>query len=326
MTYIHWCRGLICAACVAIGAACGGAQEQTAPPLFDPPGALSWEAAGAVTFELARPDVPPRVTQASYEWGSPPHGAAGAFTEHPAVPPARRGLWARIGSDYWNFYDRDTLNWLAFGVGVHAVVSNTNVDRWLRSEMQQNVRNAESDELSELFHNHKVFGEGTYLLPVYGAAALAAVPFEEDSVIGRGGEWGERSLRTIVVGAPPTLALQILIGASRPKEEHSESHWEPLKDDNGVSGHAFMGAIPFLSAAKMTDQPLMRGALYVTSAMPALSRVNDDAHYASQAILGWSIAYLASSAVDDTYQSPNAPLVLPGPVADGSGLNVMWRF
>ncbi|MEZ6069860.1 MAG: hypothetical protein R3C10_06170 [Pirellulales bacterium] len=92
------------------------------------------------------------------------------------------------------------------------------------------------------------------------------------------------------------LALQAVTGASRPGESTSESHWKPFDDNNGVSGHAFMGAIPFMSAAKMTDNIWFKGALYAASALPAMSRVSDDDHYFSQAFLGWWMAYMAASA------------------------------
>lgn len=96
------------------------------------------------------------------------------------------------------------------------------------------------------------------------------------------------------------LAMQYIIGASRPGETSAGSHWKPFDDTNGVSGHAFMGAVPFISAAKMTDDPFWKAGLYFASALPGLSRINDDDHYTSQVILGWWMAYLAANAIDET--------------------------
>jgi hypothetical protein len=96
------------------------------------------------------------------------------------------------------------------------------------------------------------------------------------------------------------LALQQVIGASRPGEAESGSHWEPFHDDNGVSGHSFMGAVPFITAAHMTKNPWLRGGLYLGSGMAGLSRINDNHHYASQAALGWWMAYLAARCVNPT--------------------------
>ena len=67
------------------------------------------------------------------------------------------------------------------------------------------------------------------------------------------GEWGDRSLRGVLLGTPPLLITQRLLGGSRPGENREASEWQPFEDNNAVSGHAFMGAIPFLTAMQMTD-------------------------------------------------------------------------
>ena len=140
-----------------------------------------------------------------------------------------------------------------------------------------------------------------------------------------GGEWGERSLRTLLVGGPPMLGLQYALGASRPDETKEKSEWQPFQDNNGVSGHAFMGAIPFLSAAKMTEDSYLKAAFYTASALPGLSRITDDDHYPSQVLLGWGIAYLASSAVDNTFELPENVEVFPILLSDGIGIGVEIR-
>ena len=116
------------------------------------------------------------------------------------------------------------------------------------------------------------------------------------------------------------LAMQMLTGASRPGETDDGSTWKPFQDNNGVSGHSFIGAVPFLCAAKMTDDPLWKAAFYAGSTLAGLSRINDDRHYTSQVFLGWWMAYLAATAVDQT-QSGNWA-VYPWPTADGMGVEV----
>ncbi len=78
-----------------------------------------------------------------------------------------------------------------------------------------------------------------------------------------------------------------------------------FRDNNGISGHAFMGALPFITAAKMSDDLRVKLFFYAGSALTPLSRVNDNAHYPSQVALGWWMAYLAASAIDST-DNPNA--------------------
>jgi hypothetical protein len=114
-------------------------------------------------------------------------------------------------------------------------------------------------------------------------------------------------------------------GGSRPSE--GESYWRPFNGDNGVSGHAFLGGVPFLTAARMTDDPYIKGALYFFSALPALSRINDDKHYASQAFLGWYLAWLSVRAVDAGETGAGAgglePVLFRG---GGAGLAWSTRF
>ncbi|MCA9247503.1 MAG: hypothetical protein KDA42_10320 [Planctomycetales bacterium] len=210
--------------------------------------------------------------------------------------------WQGVLADHQAFYSPESLAWLGAGLGVGAVMANTGFDEnFLRDTYVENIILAPNDEYREKIHEAKFIGDGYYTLPAFAVAALAE-PWIQDLPLGsETSQWGQRSLRTILVGGPPMLGLQYLTGASRPGESPSRSHWQPLQDNNGVSGHSFMGAVPFLSAAKMTDRPWLKGSFYLASTLPALSRVNDDDHYFSQAFLGWWIAYLASTAVDSAH-------------------------
>ncbi len=118
------------------------------------------------------------------------------------------------------------------------------------------------------------------------------------------------------------LAMQLLTGASRPGENLSGSHWKPFQDSNGVSGHSFMGAIPFLTAAMMTEDPALKALFYAGSALVPLSRINDAAHYPSQALLGWAMAYVAAQAVNKTADSPEDWEIVPTTVPNSVGLGL----
>ncbi len=249
------------------------------------------------------------------------------------LEPANPSFWAdlhtvddRLWADACNFYDRRTLLALGAGVAGHAILANTDIDESLRREYQERQRGAGTDEISEFFHSHKTFGEGTFALPIYGVALGSRYLFPDSGVANVTSEWGERSLRTFAVGVPPVLLLQYAIGASRPGETDHTSQWRPFEDSNGVSGHSFMGAIPFITAAKMTDRPLLKGAFYTASLLPGFSRFNDDDHYLSQVALGWWIAYLSASAVDDSFGLPPNMELVAGPVADGDGVSLIWRW
>ncbi|MCA9197447.1 MAG: phosphatase PAP2 family protein [Planctomycetales bacterium] len=208
------------------------------------------------------------------------------------------GWFERVRLDHRQFYSMRNGRDVALVMGIGAVMANTNIDRFVTFDLyQENVRNVHTDEWLEVFHEPKFFGEGLVLVPTYASAALLGHWLQEYPLFDTVGDWGSRCFRTFLVGGPPVIVLQQLTGGSRPGEQTYGSDWRPFQDDNGVSGHAFVGAIPFLSAAYMTEQPLLRNTLFVASALPALSRVNDEAHFASQAILGWSLAFVAARAV-----------------------------
>lgn len=210
-----------------------------------------------------------------------------------------RSQAAGVWGDFREFYSVEGLTWLMFGVCGGAAMANTGFDEhFLRDKYVETIILSPNDELFDFLHQPKFLGDGYYTIPVFAVTALAAPLIDEF----RGGpeisRWGQNSLRTILVGGPPMLALQWITGGSRPTEDPRGSYWLPFNDNNGVSGHSFMGAIPFISAAKMTDNPWLKSGLYVASALPGLSRVNDDDHFFSQAFLGWWLAYMAASAVD----------------------------
>ncbi len=67
-----------------------------------------------------------------------------------------------------------------------------------------------------------------------------------------------------------------------------------------------------------------QGLSCAVSTPPAISRVNDDAHYVSQVFLNWWLAFLAESAVDRS-DRPNANyhfMAYPNP----GGVGVEFNF
>ena len=238
----------------------------------------------------------------------------------------RLTLWKRIKADHANYYSKESLLLLAGGFGVGAIMANTSLDGAIQDHFQTSVYSATSDDWIETLHAQKELGNGRYTLPVFASAWVAGKLFERVPMAGTAGEWGERSIRAVLVGTPPMLAMQYVTGASRPGETSSNSMWKPFQDNNGVSGHSFMGAIPFLAAAKMTDKPLLKLAFYAGSTLAPLSRINDNHHYPSQALLGWWMAWIATNAVDVT-QHPDRnwrvfPMAYPG--ATGIAFEYRW--
>ena len=235
---------------------------------------------------------------------------------------SRRGydLWQTVISDHKNFYSLNNAAMFAAGLGVSAITANTSADREIREWYKDSVKSDTTDDIATVA---KGFGEGLYTIPAYlGIAVLGEVT--NGAVDSIAGEWARRCLRATLVGVPPMLVFQEVVGSSRPDE--GSSHWDVFHDDNGVSGHGFIGAIPFLSAAMMARHPLLKWPLYAASTLPALSRINDDAHYFSQAFLGWWIAFLAARSVDNTEVQKGKIVITPAMGPDLIGIVASMKF
>ena len=244
-----------------------------------------------------------------------------AHSQHPRL--ARAGY--KVLEDYRNFYSCESLTCITAAFGAGALMANTGFDTTMQNAWQQGVR---PTDVGTFFSDCKPIGEGKYALAVFGAAAATGLVLEGRPSGDIIGEWGSRSLRMFAVGAPPVYLLQLATGGSRPGESSAGSKWHFNSDNNGVSGHAFVGAIPFLAAAEMVENPLAKGTLYVCSTFVGFSRMTDNAHYPSQVFLGWYLAWASSIAVSrtETHFAGMEVRVVPLPMADLGGLAVETKW
>lgn len=243
------------------------------------------------------------------------------------IHPLRRSLWRRVLNDHRNFYDGHSIRLLAGGFLAGAAIANTQLDQEIQDHFQVSVRGATSDEWFEFLHANKELGNGIYTLPVFAGAWALGEYFDESPVLVKSSEWGERSLRSFLVGAPPLILAQKLTGGSRPGEHgDGSSHWSLLADNNGVSGHAFMSSLPFINAAKMSENRWLKTTFYAGSLLGPLSRVNDHAHYPSQVALGWWMAFVAASAVDQTQVADGRLRLYPYSTSSGYGALLEFTY
>jgi hypothetical protein len=224
--------------------------------------------------------------------------------------------------DYANYYTRDTLAEFIAVLAPAAVFANSDWDADVGDWYQQDVRSAATNRAADFFRQ---LGNGYYTIPVYVSAKFLGEYFDDQPGLALVGEFGDRTTRALLAGAPPLLAVQYLAGGGRPSDIEDQSYWRPFHSSHGASGHAFMGAVPFLTLADMTDEPLAKCFFYACSPWTGISRINDNAHYLSQVWLGWWLAYLACDAVDKTEQQ-QAPLVLtPLYTPEMTGLGFIYQ-
>ena len=226
-----------------------------------------------------------------------------------------------VKTDLGNFYlDRENLTRLGIGVAGAAVFANTGIDRYIRNKYQDSLRSHETDEATKIFN---ISGTALVLVTVpvyvgtYGAGLLLKNPTME--------EWARKSLRATVVGGPALVFLATATGGDRPTE--GNSHWKPFNNFHGVSGHSYIGAVPFITAAKMSDNPYQKALLYGLSTFTGLSRINDDKHYFSQVALGWYLAYLSCAVVEKGNDRQEGRVhVQLAPVPKGIAVTVQKRY
>jgi len=243
---------------------------------------------------------------------------ANLFSAHQVSASDDVSIGTKIANDYSNFYAKERLMRMGAGFLSMGIIANSEIDVNLQDWYQDEVRSNTTDSYSK---TAKFFGEGKYLLPI-SILASSAYHFNSESEIGN---WGLNSARAYAVGLPTMWMMQKLTGASRPNESRG-SKWRPLNDNNGVSGHAFVGAVPFLTLAQMNDNKFIKYALYATSTLTAWSRVNDNSHYTNQAILGWQMAYESVGSVFDTNEKSEKISFTPLIGNEYYGINISARW
>jgi hypothetical protein len=236
-------------------------------------------------------------------------------------------IWDRVSvdvnlatDDFRQFYSPMILGELGLGIGAAAPLANTSADRTIRTWYQERIKRRWLNPVSTTV---AIGGQAWVVWPLWMEyTALQGKAGEDYYLDGGLYEWGNRSLRAVATGYPPVLALYGLLGAARPSA--NDSRWHPFENFHGVSGHTFIGAVPFLTAAEMIEEPLYKVPFVLGSFLTGWSRLHDDRHYFSQVMLGWWIAYLSVSSVDQT-QEERAVTLTPF-TADGPGLGVEVRY
>lgn len=258
-----------------------------------------------------------------------PIAPAYAAMEHSERPTCYEDHWgvnfARdVRRDFCEYFQPSSLIFLGDTMLAAGVLANTGLDRAFADHWQNDLRSSFTNNLF-LVPKH-VGGLSYYYAPIYligmGIGHLREYSFFGNVLY----HWSYRSIRTFILGGLQQVFLTNALGSGRP-DKLEDSKWQPFRYDTGVSGHAMYGAIPFIVAAQMTDPLVPKAALYVLSTFPGLSRINDNKHYLSQVILGWTIAFLSAQAVykSDMDRQPTWQ-VMVSPCRDGAMVSARALF
>lgn len=246
------------------------------------------------------------------------------FLSPSALLATEYSLSSTIKSDFDHFYSPFSSARMSIALLIGAGMANTDADTEIQQNYRDELLSEETDDAAEFA---KLFGEKTILIPLSLASAALSNTLPEEGALSVPGRWGVRASRAYLVGAPTTLLFQVFTGASRP-DEGKGSDWRPFEDNNGVSGHAFVGAVPFLTLTHMTENWFGKGFWFACSTASAWSRVNDNKHFASQAFLGWYVGFESTLAVASTEwdREESDVAIVPVPVPGGAMLAIAGHF
>jgi|GEM_PF-1142919 len=228
------------------------------------------------------------------------------------------GFLETLISDQRHFYSRENAGPFMLSLGATGILANTRMDQEFADWYQDGVRSETTDDIAAFA---KEFGEQWQMMGMYVGASLLGRTMSDDSMLAM---WGDRSIRSMLVGVPPLLFMQRALGSSRPNDVPPDSHWDFWGDDNGASGHTFVGAVPFLVAAQMAERPAARATWTVLSTFAGWSRINDNDHYLSQVVMGWTLAWLATRSVGNSDASL-MPEIVPVVVGETPGIGLSIR-
>lgn len=223
-------------------------------------------------------------------------------------------------SDFKNFYSLKNQANVGIGIALSGILANTSSDENFQDWVQDSVVNEDTNNFSDAV---KEMGSWTKVAPVYLGLWGVGSLLKNTRIGNETRSFSSETARGLFVGMPSVLLWQFVLGASRPSDE-GDSKWHPFEDNNSASGHTFTGAVPFLTAARRTDNIYLKSLFYLGSTFTGYSRINDHQHYLSQTILGWWLAY---SAVESIHKTENSKVAItPFPMDDGLGFYFTFRF
>jgi membrane-associated phospholipid phosphatase len=212
--------------------------------------------------------------------------------------------------------------------GVAGVLANTQLDENFQNWFQDSLVGDGDPDYAHWAH---VLGE-PWLFPAGAALLWGVTEYIDANPLTRGRRvntllrnWSRQTTRAYLVAAPAVYLQGWVLGGSRPGEADYGSRWQPFDDNNAVSAHAAIGAVPFLVAARYTDKWYWRTLLIVASGFAGYAQLYDNSNYLSQVLLGYSIAFLAVEATDATNQSGLGYRIVPLSATGLWGVGIEFR-
>ena len=214
--------------------------------------------------------------------------------------------------------DWRTAEWSGVGLLVGTVAAAYLADNGVRAWAQAH-RTREGDDVARVV---KPFGREVVVIGLAGFAVVS--PFVDDRRVVRTALLGSESL--LVAGAG-YAGLQLATRRPRPNSGEDHDFFGGGSGQAFPSGHttaafAFAGVL----AHEWGDVPGVAPAAYGIAGLVGLSRINDDAHWASDVVAGAIIGWASATAVEGLY--PRRAIIQARPFLERrtGGIAIDWRF
>lgn len=215
-----------------------------------------------------------------------------------------RGL--KLDRDYFEGYISDIKNiltspshwqrsdWIKASLIAGITAGLYTQDQEIQDWVQEN-RSSASDKISKFA---KSFGDGRYTLPGLGALYLYGHFFEDE----KAQRTALLSLESFAVSGLFIQVMKFIGHRHRPSSRAPYNIWDGpgfstsnLSFPSGHSSSAF--AIATVIASEYRDKAFVPPLAYGIATLAALSRINDNAHWASDVFFGAVIGYFTAKAI-----------------------------
>lgn len=229
--------------------------------------------------------------------------------------------------DYQTYYSVPAIGKPLIGLSIGGILANAEFDLIFSDEWQHHIRCHFTDKVSNNIDTYSDFFQYPTAIPLYLVSMWLKDIYCYHPSLEAFGEWGNHSLRTLLLGAPQQAVLTAILGGGRP--ETGQPQWHLGRYNRAISGDAFYGAIPMLNLSKMTLNPILKSTFFMLSLLPGLARIDLNKHYASQAFLGWWLAFCATTTIwnaDEVSKKPHFWSVQIVPLQEGIFLGLTAKI
>ena len=173
----------------------------------------------------------------------------------------------------------------------------------------------------------KPFGEGQYVVPALGLFYLYGYTAKD----GKAEKTALLSAESLLISSAFTQALKYSTHRQRPEDSNQHDRWDGpsfsgnnLSFASGESTAAF--SIATVIASEYEAEPWVAPLAYGIATLAALARINDNAHWASDVLVGSAIGHFTAKAIVKLHRKQSKFALTPEAVGGGMGLNFSYNF